>query len=171
MIDYKQHIRDIPDFPKPGITFKDITPMLADPKILQAAIKDMAAPFLTESIDLVVGIESRGFLFGPGVAGHLGCGFAPVRKPGKLPFDTESISYDLEYGSDTLEIHVDAIPANARVLIVDDLLATGGTAAACEKLVTKVGGVVAAYSMVIELGFLEGRKLLGDAPFHSLIHY
>jgi len=171
MIDYKEFIRDIPDFPKEGIVFKDITPLLANPGALHGAIEEMAKPFLQQHIDLVIGIESRGFMFGPGVAYHLGCGFAPVRKPGKLPFDTHDVSYELEYGTDTLEMHVDAIHPGSRILIVDDLLATGGTAGATRKLVEKVGGVVVGYSMVIELAFLNGRAKLGDGEFHALITY
>ena len=171
MIDFKEFIRDIPNFPKEGIIFKDISPLLAHPSALQDAIEAMAQPFKQDQIDLVVGIESRGFLFGPGVARHLGCGFAPVRKPGKLPYDTHSVSYELEYGTDTLEIHTDAINKGGRVLVVDDLLATGGTAAACQQLVTKVGGHLVGFSMVIELGFLAGRKALGDTKFNALINY
>lgn len=170
-MDYKSYIRDIPDFPKPGIIFKDITPLLGDPIALHKCIEDMANPFKDAKVDVVVGMESRGFLFGPGVAYHLGCGFAPVRKPGKLPFSTESVSYDLEYGSDTLEIHVDAVIRDHRVLIVDDLLATGGTAAATGQLIDKIGGQVVGYSFVIELDFLHGRKSLGNTPVISLIHY
>lgn len=171
MIDYKEFIRDIPDFPKPGILFKDITPLLGNPGALHGAIEDMAKPYMQSHIDLVVGIESRGFMFGPGVAYHLGCGFGPVRKPGKLPYDTHEVSYALEYGSDTLEIHIDAIHPGSRVLIIDDLLATGGTAGATKELVEKVGGVIVGFSMVVELGFLNGRDKLGDAEFHALITY
>ena len=161
---YRELIRDIPDFPKEGILFKDITPLLADHEALTQAITDMAEPFRGQKIDRVVGIESRGFIFAPGIASILECGFVPVRKPGKLPYQTESLSYDLEYGSDTLEIHIDAVPMGGRVLIVDDLLASGGTAAACGQLVEKIGGVVAGYSFAIELEFLKGRKLLGETP-------
>ncbi|MDJ0841474.1 MAG: adenine phosphoribosyltransferase [Acidobacteriota bacterium] len=170
-MDYKEFVRDIHDFPKEGIVFKDISPLLANPGALHGAIEAMAQPFIHDQIDLVVGIESRGFMFGPGVAYHLGCGFAPVRKPGKLPHDTHSISYDLEYGTDTLEIHIDAIHQGSRVLIVDDLLATGGTATATKQLVEKVGGDLVGFSMVIELGFLSGRQKLGDTKFHALISY
>lgn len=170
-MDYKAFIRDIPDFPKPGIIFKDITPLLGDARALHAAVEDMAAPFKDTGVDMVVGMESRGFLFGPGVAFHLGCGFAPVRKPGKLPHDTESVSYDLEYGSDTLEIHVDAVLKGHKVLIVDDLLATGGTAAATAQLIEKIGGEIVGFSFVIELDFLHGRKSLGDKIINTLIHY
>ncbi len=159
---YRQFIRDIPDFPKEGILFKDITPLLGDTEALQRAIHDMASPFMNRGIDKVIGIESRGFLFGPGVAGHLGCGFAPVRKPGRLPYDTHKLSYDLEYGSDTIEIHVDAIERGARVVIVDDLLATGGTACAAAQMVENMGGVIVGFSFLIELAFLKGKKSLGD---------
>jgi len=171
MTDYNSFIRDIPDFPKPGILFKDITPLLADAATLHQAIEDMATPFAQAGIDIVVGIESRGFIFGPGVARHLGCGFAPVRKPGKLPYKTHRISYELEYGMDILEIHVDAVKPGYRVLIVDDLLATGGTAGGAASLIREVGGEVAGFSMLIELAFLNGRKALGDAKFHALLRY
>ncbi|CAM2067537.1 adenine phosphoribosyltransferase [Sulfidibacter corallicola] len=170
-MDYVSLIRDIPNFPKEGIIFKDITPLLANGPALAAAVDDMAAPFKDKNIDLVVGIESRGFIFGPGVARELGCGFAPVRKAGKLPYHTESLTYDLEYGTDTLEIHVDAVVADHRILIVDDLLATGGTAAAAGELIAKIGGIVSGFSFVIELDFLEGREKLGSIPISTLIHY
>ncbi|CAM2007779.1 adenine phosphoribosyltransferase [Acanthopleuribacter pedis] len=170
-MDYQSLIRDIPDFPKPGIIFKDITPLLANAEALDAVIKDMAAPFKDQKIDLVVGIESRGFIFGPGVARQLGCGFAPVRKPGKLPYHTHSLTYDLEYGTDTLEIHVDAVVKDHRVLIIDDLLATGGTAEAAGKLIAKIDGIVVGFGFVIELGFLNGREKLGNTQVESLINY
>ena len=170
-MDYRSLIRDIPDFPKEGILFKDITPLLSNRKALDSAIADMAAPYKSANVEMVIGIESRGFLFGPGVASHLDCGFAPVRKPGKLPYQTEMQSYDLEYGSDTLEIHIDAVRPGGNVLIVDDLLATGGTASAAVKLVEKVGGKVAGFSFVIELAFLNGRNHLGGAPVNALIEY
>jgi len=168
---YSKLIRDIPDFPKKGIVFKDITPLLADKDALRQSIFDMAEPFRDKEIDLVIGIESRGFIFGPAVATHLDCGFAPVRKPGKLPYETAEISYELEYGSDTLEIHVDAPKPGSRVLIVDDLLATGGTAAATAELVEQVGGKVIGFSFLIELGFLKGRQKLGDRIVNALIQY
>ena len=171
MADLRTFIRDIPDFPKEGILFKDITPLLANGEAYRQAIVEMAAPFRDSGIDMVVGMESRGFLFGPGVAEELGCGFAPIRKPGRLPYQTVQISYDLEYGSDTLEIHTDAVEKGGKVLIVDDLLATGGTAAAAAKLIENIGGTVAGYSFVIELSFLHGRKGLGDYPIHALIDY
>ncbi len=161
MVDYRSLIRDIPDFPKEGILFKDITPLLAHGEALQQVIRDMASPFLNADIDMVVGIESRGFIFGPGVAGLLGCGFAPVRKPGKLPYEKERITYDLEYGSDTLEVHIDAVAKGGKVLVVDDLLATGGTASAAAKLLEKIGAQVVGFSFVVELEFLKGRLALG----------
>ena len=170
-MDLQALIRDIPDFPKPGIIFKDITPLLANPEALAHVIKKMAEPFKNERIDMVIGMESRGFIFGPGVAMELGCGFAPVRKPGKLPHHTEEISYDLEYGKDTLEIHKDAHGHGDRILIVDDLLATGGTAAATTSLVEKLGGEVAGYSFLIELDFLKGRNALSVPRVEALIHY
>ena len=170
-INYQELIRDIPDFPKKGIIFKDITPLLAHAGALGSASKDMAEPFLEHDVDLVIGIESRGFIFGPGVAACLGCGFAPVRKAGKLPYQSESLTYDLEYGTDTLEIHVDSLKKGNRVLIVDDLLATGGTAAAAANLVEKIGGVVIGFSFLIELAFLNGVKTLGYRKSHALISY
>ena len=172
-MDYEPYIRDIPDFPKKGILFKDITPLLGQAQALKQAISAMATPYQESNIDKVVGIESRGFIFGPGIAERLGCGFAPIRKPGKLPYQTEKLSYDLEYGSDTLEIHVDAVAANGRVLIVDDLLATGGTAAAASKLIEKIGARVVGYSFLIELAFLNGRKALGEhgSKVQTLISY
>jgi len=170
-MDYKAYIRDIPDFPKPGIVFKDITPLLANHKALTAAIEAMAKPFHDQSVDLVIGMESRGFIFGPAMALQLGCGFAPVRKPGKLPFQTHSVDYDLEYGTDSLEIHIDAAHPNHRVLIVDDLIATGGTAQATGDLVTALGATVVGYSFLIELGFLNGKQKLGDTTIHSVLTY
>lgn len=167
----EERIRDVPDFPKPGIVFKDITPLLQDPHCLAATIERMAADVARHEFELVCGIESRGFLFGASLAKELGKGFIPIRKPGKLPWRTASESYELEYGSDTIEIHVDAAPRGQRVLMVDDLLATGGTMAAALKLVRKIGGVPAACSFVIELAFLAGRKKLGDVPTYALVQY
>lgn len=164
-------IRAIPDFPKPGILFRDITPVLADPEVLAAAIEALGAPFVGKGITQVVGMESRGFLFGPPVALRLGAGFVPVRKPGKLPFETRQVSYDLEYGSDSLEIHVDGIKPGDRVLIVDDLLATGGTAAATVELITGLGGEVVAAAFVVELEALGGRKRLAGVPVHAVVGY
>jgi adenine phosphoribosyltransferase len=165
----EQYIRDVPDFPKPGILFKDITPLLQSPKGLQAAIDGLAAAVDPADYDIVCGIESRGFIFGTALARQLGKGFVPIRKPGKLPWKTAAESYELEYGSDTIEIHVDAFEGARRVLLVDDLLATGGTMEAALKLVRKVGGEAVACCFVIELGFLPGRGKLGSVPVHSLL--
>ena len=164
-------IRDVPDFPKKGILFKDITPVLSDIDTLRASIKEMAAPFMDLKIDVVVGIESRGFIFGAPIADVLDCSFVPVRKPGKLPWKTESVSYELEYGTDALEIHEDAITEGQNVLIVDDLLATGGTAEATCKLVSKLGGNIKGLSLLIELEGLNGRKRLNQYNVHSLVQY
>ena len=164
-------IRDVPDFPKKGILFKDITPVLSDIDTLRASIKEMAAPFMDLEIEVVVGIESRGFIFGAPIADVLNCSFVPVRKPGKLPWKTESVSYELEYGTDALEIHEDAITEGQNVLIVDDLLATGGTAEATCKLVSKLGGNIKGLSLLIELEGLNGRKRLNQYNVHSLVQY
>jgi adenine phosphoribosyltransferase len=164
-------IRDVPDFPKKGILFKDITPLLQSPKGLEQSIVQMAKAVDPKSFDLVCGIESRGFIFGTALAHHLKKGFVPIRKPGKLPWKTASESYQLEYGSDRIEIHVDAAKSGQGVLMVDDLLATGGTMEAALRLVRRIGGKPVACSFVIELGFLDGRKRLGDIPVHSLIQY
>jgi adenine phosphoribosyltransferase len=164
----ESYIRDVPDFPKPGILFKDITPLLQSPKGLQLTIEQLGQVVDPSSYDTVVGIESRGFIFGTALAHQLGKGFVPIRKPGKLPWKTASESYELEYGSDKIEIHVDAVEGAPRVLIVDDLLATGGTAEAALKLVRKIGGHPVACAFVIELGFLPGRERL-DVPVHSLV--
>ena len=164
-------IRDIPDFPKPGILFKDITPLLADPAGLSLAVELMANPFRSQQIDLVVGAESRGFIFGTAVAQTLSCGFIPVRKPGKLPGKTHSVSYELEYGTDTLEVHADAIPAGKRVLMVDDLLATGGTMHACIELVRGLGAEVVSATVLIELQELKGREQLQNVPIESVLCY
>lgn len=164
-------IRDIPDFPKPGILFKDITPLLRDPAGLAMAVEVMANPFRKDRVDLVVGAESRGFIFGTAIAQSLSCGFIPIRKPGKLPGDTLQAKYELEYGHDMLEMHVDAIEAGQRVLMVDDLLATGGTMSACIEMVRETGATIAAATFLIELEFLEGRNRLGDLNIHSAIRY
>ena len=164
-------IRDVPDFPKKGILFKDITPVLSNIDTLRASVKEMAAPFMDLRIDVVVGIESRGFIFGAPIADVLDCSFVPVRKPGKLPWKTESVSYELEYGTDALEIHEDAITEGQNVLIVDDLLATGGTAEATCKLVSKLGGNIKGLSVLIELEALNGRKRLNQYNVHSLVQY
>ena len=167
----KSKIRHVPDFPKPGILFYDITTLLRDPVGLTEAIDGMAEPFREQQIELVVGIESRGFILGAPVADRLGVGFVPVRKPGKLPSSTVRQSYDLEYGSDALEIHDDAIQEGQRVLIVDDLLATGGTACAARDLVEKVGGRVVGLAFLVELQFLNGRERLGEAPLFVGLQY
>ena len=164
-------IRDVPDFPKKGILFKDITPVLSDIDTLRESVKEMAAPFVDLRIDVVVGIESRGFIFGAPIADVLNCSFVPVRKPGKLPWKTESVSYELEYGTDALEMHKDAIAEGQSVLIVDDLLATGGTAEATCKLVSKLGGNINGLSVLIELEDLNGRKRLNQYNVHSLVQY
>ena len=166
----KNYIRDVPDFPKPGIIFKDITPLLADGRALATAVDRIAEPFLG-AVDLVLGIESRGFIVGAPVAYRLGVGLAIARKPGKLPYLRVTQQYQLEYGTDSLEIHQDAISADSRVLIVDDLLATGGTAQAAIGLVGLLGGKVAGCAFVIELGFLKGRERLAAAKCLSLIRY
>lgn len=168
-MDLNDYIRDVPDFPKPGIVFKDITPLLADTKALGYAIETMRAAIAPHRVDKIAGIESRGFLFGVPIARDLGVGFIPIRKPGKLPWRTRSVEYELEYGSDTIEIHEDAIAAGDRVAIVDDLLATGGTMAASVRLIETLGGTVAACSVVIELGFLHGRKLIADHDLYALL--
>lgn len=169
--DIKDRIRDVPDFPKKGIMFKDITSVLSDIDALRTSIKEMAAPFTNLGIDIVVGIESRGFIFGTPIADLLNAGFVPVRKPGKLPWKTKSVSYELEYGTEALEIHEDAITEGQNVLIVDDLLATGGTAEATCKLVSKLGGNIKGLSVLIELETLNGRKRLNQYNVHSLVQY
>lgn len=171
MEELKKMIREVPDFPKPGILFYDITTLLKDAKGLKTVINRISEAFAGEKIDTVIGIEARGFIFAPALAYHIGAGFVPVRKPRKLPASTESISYELEYGTDTLEIHRDAIGQGHRVLIADDLLATGGTSKAVVELVEKLGGKVAGLSFVIELEFLGGRKRLDGYNVVSLIQY
>ncbi len=167
----RKYIRDIPDFPKAGILFRDLTPLLANPAALRLAIGAIANPFLDTQIDYVVGTEARGFIFGAPVATTLGAGFIPARKPGKLPAETLSASYELEYGTDHIEMHVDALSANDRVLVVDDLIATGGTAQATVDLVRQSGATVVGCTFLIELTFLEGRKALGVEPCHAVIRY
>lgn len=162
-------IRDVPDFPKEGILFKDITPLLRSPEGLRQAIEGLAAAVDPASYDMVCGIESRGFIFGTALALQLGKGFIPIRKPGKLPWKKEAESYELEYGTDTIEIHVDAAEEGRRFLMVDDLLATGGTMAAALNLVRRIGAEPVACAFVIELGFLPGRATLGNVPIHSLV--
>jgi len=167
----KSKIRHVPDFPKPGILFYDITTLLRDPVGLTQSVEGLAEPFKDHQIDLVAGIESRGFILGAAVADRLHTGFVPVRKPGKLPSTTIRESYDLEYGSDSLEIHSDAIEKDQRILIVDDLLATGGTAAAALSLLRKAGGNVVGLAFLLELEFLKGRKRLGDTPLFVGLQY
>ncbi|MCY2959483.1 MAG: adenine phosphoribosyltransferase [Planctomycetota bacterium] len=165
----QSYIRDVPDFPKKGILFKDITPLLSSPQGLKEAISGLASKVDPKTFDIVCGIESRGFIFGTALAHHLGKGFVPIRKPGKLPWKTATESYDLEYGTDRLEIHLDACKPGQGVLLVDDLLATGGTMEAALKLVRRIGGKPVAAAFVIELAFLDGRKRLGGVPVHSLM--
>ncbi len=164
-------IRDVPDFPKPGIIFKDITPVLADPKAFEGVIGAMEQQLEDLRPDKVIGIEARGFIFGAALSQRIGAGFIPVRKPGKLPSLTDRVTYELEYGTDALEMHVDALSGGEKVLIVDDLLATGGTAEATASLVRRRGAEVAAFSFVIELGFLEGRSRLGNDRVVSLFSF
>jgi adenine phosphoribosyltransferase len=170
-VDLRTLVRDIPDFPKPGIVFKDITPVLADPAGLDAAVTALAEFARPLEVDLVVGAEARGFLLGPALARELGAGFVLARKPGKLPHTTVQAEYALEYGVDTLEIHSDAIHAGSRVLVHDDLLATGGTASATCSLVEQLDGIVVGCGFLIELAFLGGRARLGERPVHSLLTY
>lgn len=164
-----KYLRDVRDFPKPGITFKDITPLLASPAALSMAVEFLTQPFRNQSVDLVVGAESRGFIFGTAVARNLSAGFVPIRKPGKLPGKTRKVSYELEYGTDSLEILEDAIHGDARVLMIDDLLATGGTMAACCQLIEGFDCHIVGVAFLIELCFLQGRKQLGKYPIHSVI--
>ena len=164
-------IREVPDFPKPGILFYDITTLLKDTHGLKAVIDGLSANYHGQGIDTVVGIEARGFIFAPAVAYALGAGFVPVRKPGKLPAAAERIEYQLEYGTDVLEIHRDAVEVGSRVLIVDDVLATGGTATAVSKLVRQLKGEVVGLQFVIELGFLKGREKLPGLNVQSLVQY
>lgn len=171
MDELKARIRDIPDFPKPGIVFRDITPLVKDPPTLRIAVHQLIHPFVGERIDAVAGMEARGFIFGALAAWELGVGFIPLRKPGKLPYDVQSASYSLEYGEAALEMHIDATSAGDRVLLVDDLIATGGTAAASCKLVENLGAEVAACAFVIELDALKGRERLARYRVHSLVHY
>lgn len=164
-------LRTILDFPKPGIVFRDITPLVRDPALLRLAVHQLLQPFLGAPLTAVVGMEARGFIFGSLVAWELGVGFVPLRKPGKLPYDVQSISYDLEYGSAALEMHIDALDEHDRVLIVDDVIATGGTAAASCKLVEQNKAQIIGLAFVIELAALRGRELLNDYRVHSLLTY
>ncbi len=171
MRDLKEMIRDIPDWPKEGVVFKDITPLLKDAATFAKAIDAMAAHYEGKKIDLVLGAEARGFIIGGALAYKLGCGFVPARKPGKLPWETASAEYDLEYGTDSLEVHTDGVFPGAKVLVVDDVLATGGTASAKAKLVERLGGEVAGLAFLIELTFLNGRRKLEGYDVFALIEY
>jgi adenine phosphoribosyltransferase len=169
--DLRRFIRDVPDFPKPGVLFRDITPLLKDPSGLALAVELMVQPFRGRPVELVAGAESRGFIFGTAAATALSVGFVPVRKPGKLPGQVQRHQYELEYGVDALEMHADAIRPGQKVLIVDDLLATGGTLAACCQLVRRSGADIVAVAVLIELTELGGRSKLGDVPVFSVISY
>jgi len=170
-MDLRRFIRDIPDFPKPGILFRDITPLLADARALERAIELLAEPFAEAGIDIVAAVEARGFIFGSAVAKALGAGFVPIRKKGKLPFQTHSVSYGLEYGEDSVEVHTDAVQPGSKVLMVDDLLATGGTMAAACELIEKLGAEIAGLTFLIELADLNGRDLLKQYSIHSVITF
>jgi len=171
MKDLEQAIRNVPDFPKPGIQFKDITPLLANGKLFSKCIDQMCGDYKPGDVDAVVGIDARGFIFAAASALKLECGFVPVRKHGKLPFTTYEQSYDLEYGSNTIAIHTDSIRHGSRVLLIDDLLATGGTAAAAAELLKKVGANILEITFFIELTFLNGREKLKAFPVRSLVTY
>ncbi len=171
LVDLKKYIRDIPDWPKEGILFRDITPLLCNAEAIAAAIEALAEPFAEASIEYVAAVEARGFIFGSAVAEKLHAGFVPIRKKGKLPYKTESITYDLEYGTDTLEIHFDAISPGSKVLMVDDLLATGGTMAAAAKLIEKLGGTISGIMFLIELTQLKGREKLAGYNINTIISY
>ena len=162
-------IRDVPDFPKPGILFKDITPILSDARIFAEVIAGLTERYRSMRIDKIAAMESRGFIFGAPLAEHIGAGFVPLRKFGKLPFSTVSETFNLEYGTETLEVHTDAIRPGERVVIIDDLLATGGTAEASTRLVRRIGGDVVEIAFVVELAFLDGRRRLGDIPVYSMV--
>jgi adenine phosphoribosyltransferase len=170
-MDLRRYVRDVPDFPRAGIVFKDITPLLLDPDASRAALDGLVEAARPREPEVVVGIEARGLIFGAGIAHTLGIGFAPVRKPGKLPSEVVSVSYELEYGADALELHADAVAQGAPVLIHDDLIATGGTAAATIEAVESLGGHVVGCSFLIELAFLGGRDRLGGHPVDALISY
>jgi adenine phosphoribosyltransferase len=171
MEDLKRLIRSVPDFPKKGILFYDITTLLKDKQALKVVIDSFAKPYLDKAVDIVAGVESRGFIFAAALAYQLGAGFVPVRKPGKLPAATLNACYDLEYGQDTLEIHRDAVEKGQRVLVVDDLLATGGTAAAVIQLISQLGGHVVGAAFLVELEFLHGRTRLNGYDVYSLLQY
>ena len=164
-------MRDVPDFPQPGIIFKDITPVLGDAVLFNDVVDHLSDRLRSQNIDVIAGIESRGFIFGAPIANRLGAGFVPIRKPGKLPSERVRVDYDLEYGTDALEAHADSISAGQRVVIVDDVLATGGTACAAAQLINELRGDVIGFCIVIELGFLNGRARLGDIPLLTLLEY
>lgn len=170
-IQLTDYIRAVPDFPKPGILFRDITPLLADTEAFAASVKALAEPFVDSGIDFVAAVEARGFIFGAPVAQALNAGFIPIRKPGKLPYETASVSYDLEYGTDTLEVHTDAVKPGSRVLIVDDLLATGGTMGAACELIKNLGAEIAGITFLVELEALKGREKLEGYSIHTVISY
>jgi adenine phosphoribosyltransferase len=167
----RENIRDIPDFPKPGIIFKDITPLLQNHAAFSATIRSLVSRYKDKKVDVVVGIEARGFLFGAPLAHQLGASFVPLRKKGKLPYKTVNASYDLEYGSATVEMHTDAIERGQRVVVIDDLLATGGTAGAACELVERLGGKIIECAFVVELAFLHGRDKIKNAPVYSMVTY
>jgi len=169
--DLKRAIREVPNFPKPGIGFKDVTPILLDVALFAYAVEQMTVPYAAAKISKVVSIESRGFIFGAPIALRLGAGLVPIRKPGKLPAATHRVEYALEYGTDALELHHDAVGAHDRVLVVDDVLATGGTAAAATQLVGATGGAVVGFAFLIELDFLKGRQRLQGRRVEALLHY
>lgn len=171
MIELTDYIRDVPDFPKPGILFRDITPLLSSPQAFSEVIDRLAARYQSQKVDAIVAVESRGFIFGAPLAIRLGASFVPVRKPGKLPYETIRHSYDLEYGSDTLEMHSDALKAGQRVVIVDDLLATGGTIEACLKLLSNFDVEIVECAFCINLAFLQGARRLKPHPIFSLLEY
>lgn len=169
--DLRRFIRDVPDWPKKGILFRDITPLLSAPKAFSAAVDALCSDFRDQKIDYVAAVEARGFIFGAAVAERLSAGFVPIRKKGKLPSETESITYELEYGTDTLEVHNDAIDKGSNVLMVDDLLATGGTMAAACELIEKIGGKIAGISFLVELTELNGREKLGGYKIKAVLSY
>ena len=170
-MDLKEYVRDVPDFPEPGILFKDITPLLSDVKAFDYTIAQLVERYKDADFDVIVPVESRGFLFGAPLARELGKAMVPVRKPGKLPAETLSTDYELEYGANTMEIHADGVEKGQKVLIIDDLLATGGTLGASARLVEMTGGIVSEIGVIIELSFLEGRKNLSDFNIYSLLAY
>ena len=170
-IQLEDFIRAVPDFPKAGILFRDITPLLADSAAFDASVELLAEPFMDAQIDYVAAVEARGFIFGSAVAGLLSAGFIPIRKPGKLPYKTETVTYDLEYGTDSVQVHCDAVEPGSKVLMVDDLLATGGTMAAACELMEKIGGQICGIAFLIELKDLAGRDKLKDYQIHSVLYF